>query len=91
MKSLAFLLIFVSTLTSIVNATGGCPTPSFRPASTYGAGNEPRSAKIGDFNNDGKSDLAVVNAGSNDPYFVAERCEVFKDAANKLLRVRGER
>src|SRR5215469_5518173 len=46
---------------------GGCSTASFMQVagSPFGAGTEPRSVAVGDFNGDGKPDLAVANFGSN--------------------------
>jgi uncharacterized repeat protein (TIGR01451 family) len=35
------------------------------PTSNYGAGNAPRQVALGDFNRDGKPDVAVANAGAN--------------------------
>jgi hypothetical protein len=43
----------------------GCPTPSFGPASTFGVGVNSASVAVGDFNGDGKLDLAVANSGEN--------------------------
>ena len=42
------------------NGAGG-----FSPPSNYNIGNAPRSVAVGDFNGDGKQDLAVANFGSN--------------------------
>ncbi len=39
--------------------------PSFAPKVDYTAGSTPSSVAVGDFNADGKPDLAVVNQGSN--------------------------
>ena len=36
---------------------------SFLPVSTFPAGIDPRTVTVADFNNDGKPDLAIVNAG----------------------------
>jgi hypothetical protein len=36
---------------------------SFQPESTYNVGTNPRAVAVGDFNHDGKRDLAVVNYG----------------------------
>jgi hypothetical protein len=41
----------------------GCPTPSFGPPNWFGAGVSPDSMAVGDFNGDGKPDLAIL--GSN--------------------------
>jgi hypothetical protein len=45
------------------NGSGGFTQPAGSPV---GAGTSPRSVAIGDFNLDGKVDLAVANANSND-------------------------
>src|ERR1035441_900668 len=42
------------------------PRVSFLPAVNYGAGSGPISMAMGDFNGDGKPDLAVANRDSND-------------------------
>jgi hypothetical protein len=38
---------------------------TFQPAQAFPAGSSPRSVAVGDFNGDGKLDLAVANYGSN--------------------------
>src|ERR1035437_8509611 len=42
----------------------GCPTPSFGPPRWLDARTNSLSVAVGDFNGDGKLDLAVDNAGS---------------------------
>jgi hypothetical protein len=51
--------IFLNT--TATNAT----TPTFAPKVDFTTGNNPRSVSIGDFNGDGKPDLAVANYGSD--------------------------
>ena len=41
------------------------PSASFTPPTNFAAGSSPISVTVGDFNGDGKSDLAVANRGSN--------------------------
>ena len=41
------------------------PPASFAAAVNYPVGTEPRTVAVGDFNGDGKLDLAVANEGSN--------------------------
>ncbi|MCZ8248770.1 Calx-beta domain-containing protein, partial [Microcystis sp. LE19-195.1E] len=43
----------------------GTGTGSFGPATNFSVGINPLSVTVGDFNGDGKSDLATANAGSN--------------------------
>src|SRR3989442_1278032 len=43
----------------------GCPAASFSAPTTFGAGTNPVSVAVGDFNGDGKADLAVANQQSD--------------------------
>src|SRR5262245_34372739 len=43
-----------------------CSLPTFGPALPFDAGSNPVFVAVGDFNGDGKLDLAVVNQGSLD-------------------------
>src|ERR1039458_1215401 len=43
----------------------GCPTPSFGPPRAFGSKKYPLSVAVGEFNADGKLDLAVANWGEN--------------------------
>jgi len=44
-------------------SAAGSASVSFRPAITYQVGSKPAFVAAGDFNGDGKVDLAVMNAG----------------------------
>lgn len=46
-------------------ATAGSASVSFRSPVTYTAGTNPSAVAVGDFNGDGKRDLAVVNSGDS--------------------------
>src|SRR5262245_21904132 len=46
-------------------ASSGCATPSFAAPINFGAGVAPHSVAVGDFNGDGKPDLAVANLSSD--------------------------
>ena len=52
----------------------GCTTPSFGAATNLGAGTNPRSVAVGDFNLDGKPDLAVANFLSNNVSALLNNC-----------------
>ena len=60
---LAIANYFDGTVAVLLGNAGG----SFQPARVkyLGPGNNPRSAALGDFNRDGKLDLAVANPGAN--------------------------
>ncbi len=63
MKRFAFILsLLVSGGPALAD---GCSSPSFAAASTYQVGRAPVSVVVGDFNGDGKPDLAVANAESD--------------------------
>src|SRR5262249_53752260 len=48
----------------LVEALGERLVPSFAPAAPVAVGDEPFSVAVGDFNGDGRQDLAVANANS---------------------------
>src|ERR1700736_1117760 len=60
----------VSALMAFMTIAAAAPTTvQFKPAQTYSVGN-PAWVVVGDFNNDGKRDMAVINKGDptvNDP------------------------
>jgi hypothetical protein len=50
------------TLSVLLNTTApGAGTPSFAPEQFFTAGHEPDRAAVGDFNGDGKPDLAIID------------------------------
>ncbi|WP_341734487.1 FG-GAP-like repeat-containing protein, partial [Microcoleus sp. EPA2] len=56
-----------NTASILLNTTPtGAATPTFAPQVTFPTGAIPFSVSIGDINGDGKPDLAVANANSND-------------------------
>ena len=58
---------FSSNTTSIIlnTTTTNATTPTFAPKVDVNTGTNPRSVSIGDFNGDGKPDLAVANRDNN--------------------------
>jgi hypothetical protein len=58
-----FLTVFVGWEETSV-ASGGCGAPQLGGSLNFNAGVGPRSLVTGDFNHDGKNDLAVANYGS---------------------------
>jgi hypothetical protein len=55
-----------NTVSVFLNTTpGGAPTPSFSAQPDLITGSNPHSIAIGDFNGDGKPDIAVANQNSN--------------------------
>jgi hypothetical protein len=54
-----------NTVSILLNTTApGAPTPSFAPAQDFATDPDPISVVVGDFNLDGKPDLAIVEQGS---------------------------
>jgi hypothetical protein len=54
------------TVSVLLNTTAaGATTPSFAPPQTFATDANPISVAVGDFNGDGKPDLAVANANSD--------------------------
>src|SRR6476469_6564751 len=55
-----------NTASILLNTTAtGAATPTFATQVPFATGTNPASISIGDFNSDGKPDLATANAGSN--------------------------
>ena len=64
-------------------AASGCATPSFAPAQNFGVGDGPTSIATGDFNSDGKPDLATANnLSDNVSVFLGNGTGGFGAAAN---------
>ena len=64
MQDLAVANYFDNTISVLLaSATAPCGL-TFQPATTYGVGLDPQSVAVGDFNGDGKMDLAAANYGS---------------------------
>jgi FG-GAP-like repeat len=59
------IVIIVCFFTHPVLGFGQCTTPSFAPATNFAAGNRPSNIAVGDFNGDGKRDLAVPDINSD--------------------------
>ena len=57
--------IFTTAIDEAVIAQSVPPPAQFRPAANYGVGTSPTGLVAGDFNGDGKRDIATVNSGSN--------------------------
>jgi hypothetical protein len=54
-----------SGVSVLLNTTAAATTLSFAPQQTFPAGSSPGSVEVGDFNGDGKPDLAVLNGSDN--------------------------
>ena len=55
-----------NTVSVLLNTTAmGATTPTFATQQTFATGTGPAALAVGDFNGDGKPDLAVANAGGN--------------------------
>src|SRR5262249_50660641 len=50
----------------LMQANGGCTTPSFAPAVSFDVGSFPQQVAVGDFNGDGKQDLVTANESTLD-------------------------
>jgi hypothetical protein len=62
---LAVANYFSNSVSILPNTTpAGAATVSFAPQQTFAAGNFPASVVVGDFNGDGRPDLAVANAAN---------------------------
>lgn len=59
------MILMVSFVPFVQAAPGDCSAPSFNTAPNFGTEKNPNAVAVGDFNRDGKADLAVANYGSN--------------------------
>ena len=57
-------LLAAALLLASLNNSAGAAAVGFKPAVTYQVGTAPRAVAFGDFNGDGKMDMAVANAGN---------------------------
>src|SRR5437660_602028 len=64
-KRAVLFVPLVGTLLAFAAGVGFTQTVSFAPATNFAVGSSPASVAVGDFNGDGKQDLAVENKGSN--------------------------
>ncbi len=63
---LASANLYSDTVSVLLNTTApGAATPAFTNQQAFGTGTDPISVAVGDFNGDGKPDLASANNGSN--------------------------
>jgi len=72
-------LVLASGQTAAAQTAGGCATPSFAPATNFGAGDVPFSVTTGDFNEDGNLDLATANQNSDTVSVLLNTCNPITD------------
>jgi FG-GAP-like repeat len=57
----------VASLVFFMTLAASASTVSFRPLKTYSVGSNPTAIAVGDFNGDGRPDLAVLDSGGSTP------------------------
>ena len=63
--------VYSNTLAVLLNTTpAGATAPSFAAAATFATGVQPTSVAVGDFNGDGKMDIAVTNYNGSSSVWV---------------------
>jgi uncharacterized repeat protein (TIGR01451 family) len=65
MRKTTQLFAFATLLSTILGSASGSGAVEFAPAAVYSVGAKPDGVVVGDFNADGKPDIAVANAGSS--------------------------
>ena len=94
--SLPTVAVFVALLSSLFHgeqtSAAGFPAPSFAATRAFDAGAGPRAVTPGDFNGDGKPDLAVANStgiavllGEGDGAFLRAKITTARFYAEALL------
>src|SRR5215831_1915448 len=64
-RRVVFRMCLAGSLLTFAAGVGFTQTVSFSPATNFAVGNSPVSVAVGDFNGDGKKDLAVANENTN--------------------------
>jgi len=76
-------ILFFLVLSATLVAAGGTPPVSFQAPRTFAVGRVPQSIALGDFNNDGRKDLAVANIfADNLSILLSEGDGTFRPAVN---------
>jgi hypothetical protein len=60
----------ISALLAFLTIAAAASTVQFKPGQSYAVGKNPISVAVGDFNGDGKLDVAVANSGSSNVSFL---------------------
>jgi hypothetical protein len=58
-------------------AAAGCTNPGFNVAQSFSTGTNPSSVAVGDFNGDGRQDLATANYGDDTASLLGDRTNNF--------------
>jgi hypothetical protein len=62
----------------------GAGTGGFGPPASFPVGAQPFSVTVGDFNGDGKPDLATANTGSNDVSILLNTCGATPTSSSRV-------